>query len=70
MKILDIKSSSYYYSKKEKRNQRAIENRILLSYIRLIWRDSKKRYGSKKVNWMGYTLVDTKDKEICYTKEK
>lgn len=20
--------------------------------------------------WMGYTLVDTKDKEICYTKEK
>ena len=22
------------------------------------------------VVWMGYTLVDTKDKEICYTKEK
>ena len=50
MKILNIKSSSYYYSKKEKRNQRAIENRILLSYIRLIWQDSKKRYGAKKVN--------------------
>ena len=50
MKILNIKSSSYYYSKKEKRNQRAIENEILLSYIRLIWQDSKKRYGAKKVN--------------------
>ena len=50
MKILNIKSSSYYYSKKEKRNQRAIENEILLSYVRLIWQDSKKRYGAKKVN--------------------
>ena len=50
MKTLNIKSSSYYYSKKEKRNQRAIENEILLSYIRLIWQDSKKRYGAKKVN--------------------
>ena len=50
MKVLNIKSSSYYYSKKEKRNQRAIEDEILLSHIRLIWQDSKKRYGEKKVN--------------------
>jgi putative transposase len=50
MKMLNISSSSYYYSKKEKKNQREIENEILLSYIRLIWCESKKRYGSKKVN--------------------
>ena len=50
MKILNIKSSSYYYSKKEKRNQRAIENEILLSYIRLIWQDSKKRYGEPRID--------------------
>ena len=50
MKMLNISSSSYYYSKKEKKNQREIENETLLSYIRLIWCESKKRYGSKKVN--------------------
>ena len=55
MKILNIKSSSYYYSKKEKRNQRAIENEILLSYIRLIWQDSKKRGEGADANPMNKT---------------
>ena len=42
--------SSYYYNQKEKKNQREIENEILLEQITLIWQKSHKRYGSKKVH--------------------
>ena len=42
--------SSYYYNQKEKKNQREIENEILLEQIILIWQKSHKRYGSKKVH--------------------
>ena len=50
LRILKVSRSSYYYNQKEKRNQREIENEILLEQITLIWQKSHKRYGSKKVH--------------------
>ena len=55
------------------------QNNITTKHIKI--KDLKQRESIEtmvKVNtpiktiakWMGYTLVDTKDKEICYTKEK
>ena len=50
LRILEVSRSSYYYNQKEKKNQREIENEILLEQITLIWQKSHKRYGSKKVH--------------------
>ena len=37
LRILEVSRSSYYYNQKEKKNQREIENEILLEQITLIW---------------------------------
>ena len=36
LRILEVSRSSYYYNQKEKKNQREIENEILLEQITLI----------------------------------
>jgi peptide methionine sulfoxide reductase msrA/msrB len=40
------------------------------SSLKFIAYDDMEKEGYGYLKWMGYTLVDTKDKEICYTKEK
>ena len=48
LRILEVSRSSYYYNQKEKRNQREIENEILLEQITLIWQKSHIRAPANK----------------------
>lgn len=49
LKIMKISRSSYYYSKREERNQRDIENEIIYDLILSIWQKSMKTYGYKRI---------------------